>query len=239
MKIALIGYGKMGQEIEKIAIERGHEIELIIDIDNRSDLNPEKLKNIDVAIEFTIPSAAIDNFKDCFEGNVPVVTGTTGWLDRFDDIKAICETRQKGLFFAPNFSLGVNVFFKLSEYLAKIMDQLGDYDLDITETHHIHKKDAPSGTAIKLADDILKHIKRKTSWELSDGEVQKDALKIKAIRENNIPGIHTIHYESMVDDILITHSAKSRKGFALGAVLAAEFMKGKQGVYDMNDLLQI
>lgn len=239
MKIALIGYGKMGKEIEQIAVERGHDIDLIIDIDNRHELNPENLKNIDVAIEFTLPSAAIDNFKECFKGNVPVVTGTTGWLDQFDEIKSICKSQQKGLFFAPNFSLGVNVFFKINEYLAKIMDQLEDYDLDITETHHVHKKDAPSGTAIKLAEDVLEHVKRKTKWELSDHNVKNDAVKIKAIREDNVPGIHTIHYESMVDDIIITHSAKSRKGFALGAVLAAEFMKGKQGVYDMNDLLQI
>lgn len=239
MNIAIIGYGRMGQEIEKIARERGHAIEMIIDLDNYSDLTKDALQKIDVAIEFTTPDSAIPNYYTCFEGQVPVVTGTTGWLDQYQEIEQKCHEYSCGFFYAPNFSLGVNVFFKLNQYLASIMDQLEDYEVDISETHHIYKKDAPSGTANKLAQDIIKQVKRKKNWVLNANESDADNINVKAYREDNVPGIHTIHYGSSVDDITITHSAKNRKGFALGAVLAAEYMKDKSGIHTMDDMLQI
>jgi 4-hydroxy-tetrahydrodipicolinate reductase len=237
MNIALIGYGKMGKEIEKIAIARNHTIKLIIDINNPQDLNNDNLKDIDVAIEFTVPHTAIDNYKKCFEANVPVVTGTTGWLDSFNEIKEICQKERKGFFFTPNYSLGVNIFFKVNRFLAKIMNGFTDYDVKMTEVHHTQKLDAPSGTAINLANDIIAELDRKSKYQLDDQHDNPDALVISAVREGQVPGIHIIKYESPMDFIEITHSAKTRQGFALGAVLAAEFMQGKKGVYSMDDLL--
>jgi 4-hydroxy-tetrahydrodipicolinate reductase len=235
MNIALIGYGKMGKEIEAIALSRGHIVPLVIDVNNRDDLNPDKLKDIDVAIEFTIPDSAYDNYMRCFESNVPVVSGTTGWLDKYNDIKVLCENEGKSFFYAPNFSLGVNIFFKLNQYLAQIMDNQKEYSLKIEETHHKQKKDAPSGTAIKLAEDILNRITRKHNWSLDNND--EETLNIKAFREEGVFGIHKVRYESDFDELEIMHNAKSRKGFASGAVIAAEYLKGKTGMYTMDDML--
>jgi len=238
MKIALIGYGKMGHEIEKTALERGHEIVCIIDINEEDKFSSPAFQGAEAAIEFTSPDSALQNYKRAFAAGVPVVSGTTGWLDHLCEIREECDKNGKTFFYASNFSLGVNLFFALNNYLAKIMNPFPDYDVRMEETHHIHKPDAPSGTAITLAESILKHIDRKEKWVLnnvpSPGELQ-----IKAFREGEVPGIHTVIYESDADSIRITHDAKSRRGFALGAVLAAEFTKGRKGFLEMNDMLGI
>lgn len=235
MKIALIGYGKMGKTIEQIALQRGHQIVSIIDINNTADFDSEAFRNADVAIEFTTPATALNNYMRCFAANVPVVSGTTGWLDHLDEVKAKCEQEGKTFFYASNFSVGVNIFFALNRYLAKIMNNFPAYDVRMTEVHHIHKLDAPSGTAITLAEGILEHIDRKKRWTLETAEQPTD-LPIHAIREGEVPGIHEIVYESEADTISIKHDAKSRAGFALGAVIAAEFTAGKKGFLGMNDL---
>jgi 4-hydroxy-tetrahydrodipicolinate reductase len=238
MNIALIGYGRMGHEIEKIALERGHKIGLIIDIDNQSDLNAENLKNIDVVIEFTIPKSAIDNFKICFEAGVPVVSGTTGWLDKWDEVVANCNANKSAFFYASNFSLGVNLFFELNRKLAALMKPFNSYKPEMTEVHHTKKLDAPSGTAITLADDIIAGYDQLKGW-VNEPSTDGSKLGIVSVREGDVPGIHTIKYESVDDYIEIAHSAKSRVGFAFGAVLAAEFTAGKKGLLNMNDLLNI
>lgn len=238
MNIAMIGYGRMGQEIEKIALERGHKIGLIIDLDNREDLTAENLKNIDVAIEFTIPASAISNYKTCFDSGVPVVSGTTGWLDRWDEIVAYCEQKQSAFFYASNFSLGVNLFFALNRKLAALMKPFDQYQVQMTEVHHTKKLDAPSGTAISIANDLIALNNQLTGW-VNNVSDDNQMLGIVSVREGNVPGIHTVKYDSEVDYIEITHSAKSRQGFALGAVLAAEFTFGKKGVLSMNDLLNL
>lgn len=235
MKIALIGYGKMGKTIEQIALQRGHQIVSIIDINNTADFDSEAFRSADVAIEFTTPATALNNYMRCFAANVPVVSGTTGWLDHLDEVKAKCEQEGKTFFYASNFSVGVNIFFALNRYLAKIMNNFPAYDVRMTEVHHIHKLDAPSGTAITLAEGILEHIDRKKRWTLETAEQPTD-LPIHAIREGEVPGIHEIVYESEADTICIKHDAKSRAGFALGAVIAAEFTAGKKGFLGMNDL---
>lgn len=237
MKLALIGYGKMGKEIEQIAISRGHEIVSRIDVDNQEDFKSDAFKSADVAIEFTAPHVAYANYLKAFEAGVSIVSGTTGWLDKINEIKAICHDKQLAFFWASNFSLGVNIFAAVNSYLAKIMNQYSEYNVSMTEVHHTQKLDVPSGTAITLAEGIIKELARINKWELETAST-KDSLAIHAIREGNVPGIHTIRYESEVDSIEITHDAKSRKGFALGAVLAAEFTYGKQGFLGMNDLLQ-
>ncbi len=238
MRIAILGYGKMGREIEKTAIERMHSVELIIDITNKSDLNKENLSKTDVAIDFSTPDSAFNNILTCFDANTPIVSGTTGWLDKFEEIIKICKEKDQAFFYASNYSLGVNLFFQLNKHLASLMDVFENYDVDIEEIHHTQKLDAPSGTAISLAQDIISNLKRKSKWEL-DKAGDKDSIKIKAIREDNIPGIHTITYDSPVDTIEIRHSAKNRKGLALGAVMAAEFLYNKKGVFTMNDLLKL
>ena len=227
-EIALIGYGKMGKTIEQIAIQRGHQIVSIIDINNAEDIYSEAFKSADAAIEFTTPATAFNNYMKCFEVGVPVVSGTTGWLDRIGEIKEKCEKEGKTFFYASNFSIGVNIFFAMNKYLAKIMNNFPSYDVKMTEVHHIHKLDAPSGTAITLAEGILENIDRKDRWTLENAESATD-LPIHAIREGEVPGIHEITYESDVDTISIKHDAKSRAGFALGAVIAAEFTAGKKG----------
>ncbi|MDD3787289.1 MAG: 4-hydroxy-tetrahydrodipicolinate reductase [Petrimonas sp.] len=237
MKIALIGYGKMGKEIEKIARERGHEIVCTIDMNEETKFDSPEFRSADVAIEFTSPESALNNYRKAFAADVPVVSGTTGWLENLDEIKQACEKDGKTFFYASNFSLGVNIFFALNKYLAQIMNQFPDYDVRMEETHHIHKLDAPSGTAITLAEDILANIGRKEKWSLNETESANE-LEIKAFREGEVPGLHTVIYESEADIIRITHDAKSRKGFALGAVLAAEFTKGKKGFLGMNDMLK-
>ena len=235
MKIALIGYGKMGKTIEQIALQRGHQIVSIVDINNTADFDSEAFRSADVAIEFTTPATALGNYMRCFEANVPVVSGTTGWLSHLDEVKAKCEQEGKTFFYASNFSVGVNIFFALNRYLAKIMNGFPAYDVRMTEVHHIHKLDAPSGTAITLAEGILDNVERKERWTLETAEQPTD-LPIHAIREGEVPGIHEIIYESEADTISIKHDAKSRAGFALGAVIAAEFTAGKKGFLGMNDL---
>lgn len=237
MKIALVGYGKMGKEIEAIALERGHTISAIIDVNNKEDFKSDAFKSSDVAIEFTVPASAYDNYQACFEAGVPVVSGTTGWLDKIDEIKAKCAAGQT-FFYASNFSLGVNVFFALNKYLAKMMNKLEAYDVTMEETHHIHKLDSPSGTALTIAEGVLDNIDRKTSWKEA-AEGNPDELLIDAIRREEVPGDHSVNYDSDVDFIKIEHSAKSRKGFALGAVLAAEFTAKSEGYLGMNDMLQL
>lgn len=228
----------MGKIIEQIATERGHTIGLIIDINNQNDLNNQKLQGIDVAIEFTIPSTAYNNIKKCFDANVPVVVGTTGWLDKLPELDQICKTQNKGLFYASNYSLGVNIFFEINKYLAKLMNPHSDYDVAMEEIHHTQKLDAPSGTAITLAEGVIENINRKTNWICNDFK-NTDDLQIVAKRLGTVPGTHTLTYDSPVDRIEIKHEAKGRQGFAFGAVLAAEYMKGKTGVHGMKDLLKL
>lgn len=237
MKIALIGYGKMGKTIERIARERGHEIVSIIDIDNRDDFGSDAFKSADVAIEFTAPQVVMANFVEAFKAGVPIVSGTTGWTEHLEEVQAIVRKNNYTLFWSSNFSLGVNIFMAVNKYLAKIMNQFPEYDVEMTEVHHTQKLDAPSGTAITLAEGILDNLDRKTKW-VKETENKADELAIKSIREGQVPGIHTIRYESAVDSIEITHDAKSREGFALGAVVAAEFTAGKKGFLGMNDLLK-
>jgi 4-hydroxy-tetrahydrodipicolinate reductase len=237
MKIALIGYGKMGKEIEQIALSRNHTIPLIIDINNISDFTRENLSKVDVAVEFSNPDNAVQNIRKCFDANVPIVSGTTGWMNQFEEIKNECNNAGKALFYSSNYSLGVNIFFKVNSFLAQIMNNYPQYEVEMEEVHHIQKLDAPSGTAITLANDIIKAINRKTKWQL-DGQDSAENLKIKAIRRDTVPGTHTIKYDSEIDYIEMTHSAKNRKGLAFGAVIAAEFLAGKKGVYTMDDLLK-
>ena len=237
MKIALIGYGKMGKTIEQIALNRGHQIVSIVDINNPEEFQSANFKSADVAIEFTTPATAFNNYMKSFAAGVPVVSGTTGWLDRIGEIKEKCEKEGKTFFYASNFSIGVNIFFALNKYLAKIMNNFPSYNISMTETHHIHKLDAPSGTAITLAEGIIENVDRKDRWTLETAEQPTD-LPIHAIREGEVPGIHEVTYESDVDYISIKHDAKSRAGFALGAVVAAEFTAGKKGFLGMDDMLK-
>ncbi len=237
MKLALLGYGKMGREIEKAALNRGHEIILIIDIDNLTDLNRKNLYKIDVAIDFTTPGVAFDNIMTCLKAGVPVVSGTTGWFEKLDEVIKYCQAENRTFFYASNFSLGMNILFHINQKLAQIMNHFGSYNVSIEEIHHTQKLDAPSGTAITLANDIIAALDRKMKWEL-DKESDTMNLKIKAVRENDIPGTHIVTYDSDVDCIEIKHVAKGRRGLAYGAVLAAEYIMGKQGVFTMNDLLQ-
>ena len=232
MKIALVGYGKMGREIEKTALERGHEIVSIIDVDNPEDFDsPAFLSSTEVAIEFTCPESAYANYQKCFERHIPVVAGTTGWLERkgLDEIKKACCEQGQTFFYAPNYSLGVNLFFALNRHLAKMMNRFPEYGVRVEDIHHIHKLDAPSGTAITLAEDIVENIDRENH----------NTLSIESEREGETAGIHQVVYDSDIDNISIRHEAKSRKGFALGAVIAAEFICGKTGFFTMDDLLKL
>ena len=239
MKIALLGYGKMGKTIERLARERGHEIVLIVDENNRTRCTDEKLKQADVAIEFTMPAVAVENYNWCFRNRVPVVSGTTGWLEKWDEVVTACERSGGTFFYASNYSIGVNIFFHLNRWLTQTMARFSNYKVSLEETHHIHKLDAPSGTAITLAEGILKEHPEYTSWKLDEGQVKVGELPIKAKREGEVPGIHSVTYQSGVDEIQICHSAYSRDGFAQGAVMAAEFLVGKQGVFGMEDLIKI
>jgi 4-hydroxy-tetrahydrodipicolinate reductase len=238
MNIAIIGYGRMGKEIEAIALERGHQIVAKIDQDNASAFEQMASAKIDVAIEFSQPSVARDNILKCFAANVPVVSGTTGWAGQLEEVQQFCRENGKAFLYASNFSLGMNVFFAVNNYLSGIMDSLPGYQIGIEETHHLQKLDSPSGTAISIANDCIQKIERLQKWE--ESTVQKPGvLNIKAYREGNVFGDHSVVFESEFDKITISHSAKSRKGFAMGAVLAAEFLKGKKGVFSMNDVLNI
>lgn len=237
MKIALLGYGKMGREIEKIAVSRGNEIVLKIGVDNLGDLTHENLSKADVAIEFSTPDTAYNNIQLCFESNVPVVVGTTGWLDKLE--QCVAQTKQgKGLFYASNFSVGVNVFFEINRKLAELMTPYSDYKVEMEEIHHTQKLDAPSGTAITLAEGVMEFNDSIKTWVNNTTDV-KTELGIISKREPEVPGTHVVTYENEIDEIYIRHTAHNRKGFALGAVLAAEFMVGKSGFYGMKDLLGI
>ncbi len=250
MKIALIGYGKMGHMIEQIALERGHEIVCKIDVGNQDDFDSSAFASADVAIEFTNPTAAYSNYLRAFAHNVKVVSGSTGWMkDHKADVEALCKDGKQTLFWASNFSIGVAIFSAVNKYLAKIMNQFPQYDVKMTETHHIHKLDAPSGTAITLAEDIIDNLDRKKSWKAGttvwdDGHAdgtedhKSDELLVDSIRHDEVPGIHSIAYDSEADGITITHDAHSRKGFAFGAVLAAEFTKDHNGLLTTSDLFK-
>lgn len=237
MKIALIGYGKMGKEIEQILIARGHTIPLIIDLNNTNDLDAAHLQEVDVAIEFTTPSTAYGNVVKCLEAGVPVVCGTTAWLDNLPQVEQLCKEKNGAFFYASNYSIGVNIFFEINRRLAQLMNRFGEYDVTIEETHHTQKKDAPSGTAVTLAEGVLENLDRKQKWVCGTTTLPEE-LEVVAIRRSVVPGTHTVTYESDVDALSITHMAKSRRGFALGAVLAAEFLHGKTGIFSMKDLMQ-
>lgn len=232
MKIALLGYGKMGKVIERIALERGHEIVLKKDETNTFD----GLSTADVAIDFSVPTAAVDNISNCFHANVPVVSGTTGWLEHFDEMVALCNEKQGGFISSSNFSLGVNIFFELNEYLAKIMSQFDSYKVTMEEIHHTQKLDAPSGTAISLAKGVIEN-SNYANWTLD--EAKNNEIHIEAKRIGDVPGTHTVTYDSIVDSIELKHTAHNREGFALGAVIAAEWLAGKKGIYNMKDVLNL
>ena len=228
----------MGKEIEKIAFDRGHEIILKIDITNPEDLTIVQLQKADVAIEFTTPSSAVDNYKLCFEAGIPVVSGTTGWTSQIATVHQLCKTMNGTFFYASNFSLGVNIFFVLNKKLAELMASRSEYRIEMKEIHHIQKLDAPSGTAITLAEGILENIPSKKSW-VNQPTDKTDEIGIISEREGQVPGTHIVKYDSEVDSIEITHMAKNRKGLAFGAVLAAEYSFGKKGILAMNDLLNL
>ena len=241
MKIALLGYGKMGQVIERIALERGHEIVLKKDENNTFD----GLSNADVAIDFSVPTAAVSNISNCFQANVPVISGTTGWLENYDEVAALCNEKNGAFISSSNFSLGVNIFFEVNEYLAKIMSKYDSYKVSMEEIHHTQKLDAPSGTAISLAKGVIENSSY-TNWTIekpeaehpSDSELAKQ-IHIEAKRIGTVPGTHTVTYNSSVDAIEIKHTAHNREGFALGAVIAAEWIVGKQGIFTMKDVLEL
>ena len=252
MKAAIIGYGKMGREIERILAERGHETALVIDLDNARDLDAGHLKGIDVAIEFTTPATAYDNIRTCLECGVAVVSGTTGWTDRLAELQELCRQRGGALFYASNYCLGVNLLFRLNRQLAALVGRLGGgYEVRIEEVHHTQKKDAPSGTAITLAEGILENLPGKTGWvnfapgiEHAANRVERsedtpaDRIEIRSVREGMVPGIHTVTYESEDDILELRHEIKNRRTLAQGAVVAAEVLCGKKGVYGMDDLLK-
>jgi 4-hydroxy-tetrahydrodipicolinate reductase len=237
-RIALIGYGKMGKAIEKIALSRGNTISIIIDQHNIEDIQKINPENTDSIIEFTMPESAVRNVKNCFKTNVPVVCGTTGWLKDWFEVTSACKEANNGFFYASNYSVGVNIFFKLNEWLAKAMNGFNQYNVLMEEIHHIHKKDEPSGTAITLAEGVLKNLDRKTDWKLYFEEQESD-IAITSKRIGEVPGTHSTIFRSDVDEIEIKHTAHSREGFALGAVLAAEFIVGKKGVLGMDDMLKL
>jgi 4-hydroxy-tetrahydrodipicolinate reductase len=236
MKIALIGYGKMGKAIESIALNKGHEIVLKIDIQNNQDFTEAAIQNADVAIEFTGPHSAFENVKKCIAWGVPVVSGSTGWLDKWNEVKDLCDEKNGTLIYSSNYSIGVNLFFELNKQLAQLMQPYNSYDVSMTEVHHTEKKDAPSGTAISLAEQILTHLGRKNKWVNSSSE-NSNELVIQSERIDPAPGTHMVKYSSEVDDIEIIHTAHTRIGFASGAVLAAEFAFEKKGIFTMKDVL--
>ena len=232
MKIALLGYGRMGKEIEKIAISRGHEIVIRKDVDDEIDITLA-----DVAIDFSVPTSAFNNISNCLNNNVPVISGTTGWLDNYKDAVALCEEKNGAFIYASNYSLGVNIFFELNKQLAKMMKTVEGYNISMEEIHHTLKLDAPSGTAITLAEGIIEN-SSKNNWELGE-KASEENIPIVAKRIPDVPGTHTVWYESEVDTIEIKHTAHNRKGFALGAVIAAEWIADKTGVFSMKDVLNI
>jgi 4-hydroxy-tetrahydrodipicolinate reductase len=237
LTIALIGYGKMGKAIEAIALQKGHSIGLKIDADNADEFTAENLRSCDVAIEFTGPHSAIDNIKQCIDAGIPVISGSTGWLEKWDEVKGYCQQKNGALLYASNFSIGVNIFFEVNKKLAALMAAHTDYKVMVEEIHHTAKLDAPSGTAITLAEQIIQHNPGKNKWVNEHSEVENE-IPIISKRIDPAPGTHYVRYSSAVDEIEIIHTANSRQGFASGAVLAAEFMKGKKGIYGMKDVLR-
>ena len=238
MRIALIGYGKMGKIIEEICLRKGHQIAIKINSANRKDLTVANLKASDVAIEFTKPESAVENILLCLNAGIPVVSGTTGWLEQFKIVKDICIEKNGAFLYASNFSVGVNIFFEINKKLASLMSLHPAYDVQLMEIHHTKKKDAPSGTAITLAEQILKEIPAKRKW-INEVSTNKDDLVIISKRIDPAPGTHTVRYASGIDDIEITHTAHNREGFGAGAVLAAEYVFGKKGVFAMKDVLEM
>ena len=232
MKIALLGYGRMGKEIEKIAISRGHKIVIRKDVDDKIDINLA-----DVAIDFSVPKAAFNNISNCLNHQVPVISGTTGWLDKYEDAILLCKEKKGAFIYASNYSLGVNIFFELNKQLAKMMKAVEGYDISMEEIHHTKKLDAPSGTAITLAKGIIENTSKK-NWELNEKTSQEN-IPIIAQRITDVPGTHSVWYASQEDTIEIKHTAHSRKGFALGAIIAAEWISDKTGVFSMKDVLNI
>lgn len=237
MNIALIGYGKMGKTIEQIALQRGHNIVLKIGSTNLQDLTTDNLKQADAVIEMTQPEAALNNVLLCLQAGVPVTSGTTGWNDNIPQAQQAAKENNAAFLYASNYSVGVNIFFEVNKLLAKLMSTQPDYDVHMKEIHHTQKKDSPSGTALTLAQQVMQQVSRKTQW--SEEEKGDDILHINAMREEGVPGTHTVTYTSAIDDIEISHTAHNRNGFALGAVLAAEYIAGKQGVFTMQDVLGI
>jgi 4-hydroxy-tetrahydrodipicolinate reductase len=232
MKILLVGYGKMGKAIENIAVQRGHTIVGRVDVQSNDKIAP----GADVAIEFTQPGAAVNNISQCIAAGIPVVSGTTGWLEKLDEVKELCKKHDGAFFYASNYSLGVNIFFKVNEYLAKLMSIQENYHVEVDETHHTQKKDAPSGTAITIAEGIIRYLPWKKSW-VNEPSEKGEKLVINSFRVDPAPGTHTVKYKSAIDDIELTHTAHSREGFALGAVLVAEWIRGRKGYFTMNDFL--
>ncbi|MFZ6052294.1 4-hydroxy-tetrahydrodipicolinate reductase [Halocola ammonii] len=238
MKIAIIGYGKMGKTIEKLAVERGHEI--VLKATSSSPATSENLSGCDVAIEFTNPESAVDNFMLCLQNDIPVVTGSTGWNDQKKEVLKTVEEKKGRFFFASNFSVGVNIFFQVNKSLAKLMNAQPDYTPSVEEWHHIHKKDAPSGTAVSIVEQMIDKLDSKTGWSLAPEKPNENEIGVKAYREGEIFGTHCVSYRSAIDDLTIEHKAHSREGFAKGAILAAEWIVNQSsGTYGMEDLLQI
>ena len=238
MKIALIGYGKMGKAIEKMGLEKGHEFPLIIDVNNAGDLNPDNVKGIDVAIEFSAPLAAPDNILRCLELGLPVVSGTTGWNSRFEEVNLSCKSQNGAFFYASNFSIGVNILFAMNRKLAGIMNKFPQYRVSMEEVHHIHKLDAPSGTAITLLEGIIEDHGSSEKWSLDESKDPAE-IHISALREGEVKGKHTVSYDSPLDSISLSHDAKSRIAFVEGVLLAATFISDKKGVFGMNDMLDL
>lgn len=236
MNIALIGYGKMGKAIEEIALAKGYTVLFKFDISNQAEFTIANLQQCDVAIEFTSPHSAVDNLKKCFDAGVPVICGSTGWLAEWENIKQYCKAKNGSLVYASNYSIGVNLFFELNNYLAKLMNNHKDYDVQLEEIHHTQKKDAPSGTAITLAEQVLQHFTSKNKWVNHTSE-KPEELEIISERIDPAPGTHKIKYHSPIDDIEIIHTAHNRMGFAGGAILAAEFIVTKKGIYNMKQVL--
>lgn len=237
MKVAIIGYGKMGHEIERILLSRGHSVALIIDQNNTSDLNAENLKGIDVAIEFTTPDTAYNNVRTCIEYGTPVVSGTTGWHEQLEELQALCREKNSTMIWSSNYSLGVNITFRLNRYLAQLMNRFEGYNVAIEEIHHTQKKDAPSGTAISLAEDILSNVERKSGW-VNEPTADDEKIAITSLREGTVPGTHTVTYTSADDEIMIKHTLYSRSALALGAVIAAEYIAPRKGVFTIDDLFE-
>ena len=244
MNVAIIGYGKMGHEIERVLLQRGHRVALTIDYDNVQDLNAQSLAGIDVAIEFTTPATAFDNICTCINAGVAVVSGTTGWIERLPEAQELCKQRGGAFMYSSNYSLGVNIAFRINRRLAELMNPYSVYDVDIEEIHHTQKKDAPSGTAITLASDIISRLDRKRSWHCiepqkgEESDNKEDSIEIVSLREGSVPGTHTVRYQSDDDILEIKHTLKSRSALATGAVIAAEFICGKVGVFTMDDLFK-